>query len=129
SELQWVWLVLSFSRCDKGTRRRALRVKPVARLIDVRRCSCLRVPSTSPPAPISRSRRGRQVAKCRGFSLEQIDVCVETAGLGGVAGHGAGADGRYPHVSDKSRRVDGLPFRVEQVLGADQDQGLRLDGA
>jgi hypothetical protein len=72
---------------------------------------------------------GYQVKKLRDLSIEEIDVCGESAPSRGVSGYGAGADGPSPHVADKPRRVDGFPFGVEQVLGADQDEGLRLNSA
>src|SRR5262249_14291310 len=59
---------------------------------------------------------GYQVEKRRDFSIEKIDVCGENAARGGVPGHGARADGRYPHVSDSRAASTGSHSGLSRSL-------------
>src|SRR3954463_2464146 len=95
----------------------------------------MRLGSAAPPVISIRDSRllklfsplGHEVEKARDFPVEEIDVRRKSAARRRMPGDRAGTDGRHAHVADMARRIDRLPLRIEQILGAHHDEGLRLD--
>src|SRR6187401_2254301 len=81
-------------------------------------------------SPIAASARiGQEVKKPRNLAVEQIYVCGKPPACRGVTGHRTGTDRHDARVADVMRYFDRLEFRIEQILGADHDQRLRLNCA
>src|SRR5262249_44491460 len=59
--------------------------------------------------------------------VDEVDVGRKHAARRSMSRHGTGPDRHHLHVTDILGRVLRLPLGIEQVLGAEQDQRLRLD--